>query len=117
MHGDQQGQARLLEGRHIAVSGYVQRLAHAPHSAQAYWTTRVQTTMDVEATLKPTKNLRDMGMELLRSKPSVLPLLRMSNCPPVAADRLIGNARGIVYVVALAWDQKHLDCTRRVLQV
>ena len=59
---------------------------------EAYRTTRVQTTKDVEATLKATTNLTDVGVDLLRAKPSVLPSLRMSTCPPLAVDRLIGLA-------------------------
>ena len=59
---------------------------------EAYRTTREQTTKDVEATLKATKNLTDIGAELLKSNPSVLPALRMSTCPPLAVDRLIGLA-------------------------
>ena len=59
---------------------------------EAYRTTRVQTTKDVEATLKATKNLTDVGVELLKANPSVLPSLRMSTCPPLAVDRLIGLA-------------------------
>ncbi len=57
---------------------------------KAYRTTRVQTTKDVEATLKSTKNLTNVGAKLLRANPSVLPSLRMSTCPPLAIDRLIG---------------------------
>ena len=59
---------------------------------EAYRTTRIQTTKDVEATLKATKNLTDVGVDLLKAKPSVLPTLRMSTCPPLAVDRLIGLA-------------------------
>jgi len=59
---------------------------------EAYRTTRVQTTKDVAATLKATKNLTNVGVELLKAKPSVLPSLRMSTCPPLAVDRLIGLA-------------------------
>ncbi len=59
---------------------------------EAYRTTRLQTTRDVEATLKATRNLMDVGVELLRANPSVLPALRMSTCPPLAVDRLIGLA-------------------------
>ena len=59
---------------------------------QTYRTTRMQTTKDVEATLKATKNLTDVGVDLLKEKPSVLPSLRMSTCPPLAVDRLIGLA-------------------------
>ncbi len=59
---------------------------------EAYRTTRVQTTRDVEATLKATGNLTDVDVDLLKAKPSVLPSLRMSACPPLAVDRLIGLA-------------------------
>ena len=59
---------------------------------RAYRTTRMQTTKDVQATLKAAKNLTDVGMALLKAKPSVLPSLRMSTCPPLAVDRLIGLA-------------------------
>ena len=57
---------------------------------KAYRRTRVQTTKDVEATLKATNNLRDIGVALLKASPDVLPTLRMSSCPPLAVDRLIG---------------------------
>lgn len=60
---------------------------------EAYRKMRVQTTEDVEATLKATNNLRDVGVGLLKVNPSVLPSLRMSTCPPLAVDRLIGLAR------------------------
>lgn len=56
----------------------------------AYRATRVQMTRDVEATLKETKNLTNVGVEQLMADPSVLPSLRMSTCPPLAMDRLIG---------------------------
>ena len=59
---------------------------------EAYRATRVKTTKDVEATLKATNNLRDIGVALLKSNPTVLPPLRMSVCPPLAVDRLIGLA-------------------------
>ena len=59
---------------------------------EAYRTTRIQTTRDVEATLKATRNLTNVGVDLLKAKPSVLPSLRMSACPPLAVDRLIGLA-------------------------
>jgi type II restriction enzyme len=59
---------------------------------KAHRTTRVQTAKNVEATLNLTKNLTNVGVELLRTNPSVLPSLRMSTCPPFAVDRLIGLA-------------------------
>ena len=59
---------------------------------EAYRTTRVQTTRDVEATLRETNNLADIGVALLKAKPAVLPTLRMATCPPLAVDRLVGLA-------------------------
>ncbi|MGH9427667.1 MAG: XamI family restriction endonuclease [Terriglobia bacterium] len=59
---------------------------------QAFRETRIQTTKDVEATLKATSNLRNVASEILRIHPEVLPTLRMSTCPPLAVDRLIGLA-------------------------
>lgn len=59
---------------------------------EAYRTTRVQTTKDVEATLRETNNLADIGVALLKAKPAVLPTLRMATCPPLAVDRLVGLA-------------------------
>ncbi|HEY5705734.1 MAG TPA: XamI family restriction endonuclease [Terrimicrobiaceae bacterium] len=58
----------------------------------AFRTTRVQTTKDVEAALHATGNLTDIKPALLRQHPEILPTLRMSTCPPLAVDRLIGLA-------------------------
>ncbi len=54
--------------------------------------TRVETTKAVELALKATRNLTDISPELLMAQPAVLPMLRMSTCPPIARDRLIGLA-------------------------
>ena len=59
---------------------------------EAYQKTREQTTAEVGKTLKATGNLTEIGPGLLRTKPSVLPTLRMCACPPLAVDRLIGLA-------------------------
>ena len=59
---------------------------------KAFRETRIQTTKDVEATLKATSNLRNVAPSILRMYPEVLPTLRMSTCPPLAVDRLIGLA-------------------------
>lgn len=59
---------------------------------EAYRTTRIETTGEVEETLKATVNFTDVGIQLLRSNPGVLPTLRMATCPPLAVDRLIGLA-------------------------
>jgi len=67
---------------------------------KAFRDTRTQTTKDVEATLKATNNLARIDPSILRENPEVLPTLRMSTCPPLAVDRLIGLSKvsnSIVY--------------------
>jgi hypothetical protein len=59
---------------------------------QAFRTTRIQTTKDVEATLHSTGNITDIKPAVMRKYPEILPTLRMSTCPPLAVDRLIGLA-------------------------
>lgn len=56
----------------------------------AYRSTRIQTTKDVEKTLRLTNNLSDVSVEVMRANPAILPTLRMSTCPPIAVDRLVG---------------------------
>jgi len=58
----------------------------------AFRETRVRTTREVEATLKATCNLTAIDPAILRRHPEILPTLRMSTCPPIAVDRLIGLA-------------------------
>lgn len=60
---------------------------------KAYRDTRINTTKCVEDTLKATRNLRDVTPAIFRSNNTVLPTLRMSTCPPLAVDRLIGLAQ------------------------
>lgn len=57
---------------------------------QAFREARVRATKDVEATLKATNNFTCIDSLILREHPEVLPTLRMSTCPPLAVDRLIG---------------------------
>ncbi|WP_308516150.1 XamI family restriction endonuclease [Sphingomonas flavescens] len=59
---------------------------------QAFRNTRIGTTASVEAALAATGNLTDIQPNLLRQRPEILPTLRMSTCPPIAVDRLIGLA-------------------------
>jgi len=59
---------------------------------QAFRETRIQTTKDVEATLKVTDNLANVSPSIFREHPEILATLRMSTCPPLAVDRLIGLA-------------------------
>lgn len=59
---------------------------------KAFRVTRCETTKQVEAALRCTQNLTDIKPDVLIKWPSVLPMLRMSTCPPIARDRLIGLA-------------------------
>lgn len=59
---------------------------------QAYRTQRVEATRQVEDALEQTANLTEVTASVLRSDPSVLPMLRMATAPPLARDRLIGLA-------------------------
>jgi XamI restriction endonuclease len=59
---------------------------------KAFRETRIQTTKDVVATLHSTGNLTNIKPATIRDHPEILPTLRMSTCPPLAVDRLIGLA-------------------------
>lgn len=58
----------------------------------AFRNTRIKTTKDVEHALLSTENLTNIRPETLRDNPSALQMLRMTTCPPIARDRLIGLA-------------------------
>lgn len=64
-------------------------MAFAP---KAFRDTRIETTKLVEQALQWTENLTNILPETLQKHPSVLPMLRMTTCPPIARDRLIGLA-------------------------
>jgi len=59
---------------------------------KAFRETRLGTAERVAQALKATNNLLDISCELLKEHPEVLPILRMSTCPPIARDRLVGLA-------------------------
>lgn len=59
---------------------------------RAFRETRVTTASSVEHALVDTSYLRNISVELLKNHPEVLPILRMSTCPPIARDRLVGLA-------------------------
>lgn len=52
--------------------------------------TRVETSKMVEEALKTTEFMRNFTVEVLKQNPQILPILRMSTCPPIAKDRLVG---------------------------
>lgn len=59
---------------------------------KAFRETRVSTAKNVEEALKETNYLNSISPAILQRHPEVLPILRMSTCPPIASDRLIGLA-------------------------
>jgi hypothetical protein len=58
----------------------------------AFKETKIEATKQVKQALKMTKNLTDISPETLKANPSLLSVLRMVTCPPIARDRLIGLA-------------------------
>jgi type II restriction enzyme len=74
----------------------------------AFRTTRIDTTRDVETSLRLTGNLTDIRPAVLREHPEILPTLRMSTCPPLAVDRLIGLAGVPSSMVKRMEDEKKL---------
>lgn len=52
--------------------------------------TRADTSVMVEDALRITDCLRNLTVEVLKENPRILPILRMSTCPPIAKDRLVG---------------------------
>jgi type II restriction enzyme len=58
----------------------------------AFRETRIEVTKKVEKAILDSNDMRDLSPELLRSRPEMLPTLRMSCCPPLAVDRLVGLA-------------------------
>lgn len=59
---------------------------------KAYRETRKKTIESVEQDLTQTKDLTLITPDVIKANPAILPTLRMSTCPPLARDRLIGLA-------------------------
>jgi hypothetical protein len=59
---------------------------------KAYRDTRKKTIESVERGLALTKDLTTITPDVIKANPGILPTLRMSTCPPLARDRLIGLA-------------------------
>ncbi len=64
-------------------------MAYAP---KAYRETRGKTVEHVERGLLATEDLTSLTAGIIQESPAILPVLRMSTCPPLARDRLIGLA-------------------------
>jgi hypothetical protein len=60
---------------------------------KAFRETRLSTAKRVEYALKVSTNPSNISCNLLKAYPEILQILRMSTCPPIARDRLIGLAR------------------------
>lgn len=59
---------------------------------RAFRETRISTANDVEHALEITNFFQNISPAVLEIHPEVLPILRMSTCPPIARDRLVGLA-------------------------
>ncbi len=59
---------------------------------KAYRDTRRKTISQVDLGLKQTSDLTMITPEIIKSNPAILPTMRMSTCPPLARDRLVGLA-------------------------
>lgn len=66
---------------------------------KAYRDTRKKTIESVEQGLTLTKDLTMITADVIKANPGILPTLRMSTCPPLARDRLIGLADSIKNLV------------------
>jgi hypothetical protein len=75
---------------------------------KAFRESRVRTTKEVEATLRATDNLMNIEPAVLSENPDILPALRMSTCPPIARDRLIGLAKVLPSMVDRMESKKKL---------
>lgn len=60
---------------------------------KAFKEAHASAAQTVEDALVSTNYLKDVSPTVLQKHPEVLPTLRMSTCPPIARDRLVGLAR------------------------
>lgn len=74
----------------------------------AFKNTRTRTTKDVELALQATGYLTNLNPQTIIDNPRIISTLRMSTCPPIAVDRLIGLAGVIPSMV------KSMEATGRV---
>jgi hypothetical protein len=73
---------------------------------KAYRDTRKKTIGSVEQGLALTRDLTTITPEVIRAHPGILPTLRMSTCPPLARDRLIGLADSTKNLVGMLEEGK-----------
>ncbi|MDR0621561.1 MAG: XamI family restriction endonuclease, partial [Deltaproteobacteria bacterium] len=77
--------------------------------------TRLITIGRVESTLKLTNYLSTISHNLLKEHPEILQILRMSTCPPIARDRLIGLARVSKTLIASMEDKSNPHIPTKIL--
>ncbi len=80
---------------------------------KAYRDTRKKTIKSVDHGLKQTNDLTTITPEVIKSNPAILPTLRMSTCPPLARDRLVGLADSNKNLVETLEEGKSLRGSRR----
>ena len=73
---------------------------------KAFRDTRIETTKQVEEALQKTENLTNIQPETLQCHPSVLPMLRMATCPPIAIEGLEKEG-GMITGIELRSDKLH----------
>jgi hypothetical protein len=64
-----------------------------------------------------TENLTDIRPETLQANPSVLSMLRMAACPPIARDRLIGLAGVSPNLVKTMEEEKRIPPTMKAVEL
>jgi len=83
---------------------------------QAFRQTRARVTVEVESALNTTDFLHTITPAILRSHPGILPTLRMSTCPPIAVDRLVGLAGVSKHLVKCMEDGQKLPLRMPAVQ-
>ena len=73
---------------------------------KAYRDSRAAATIHVEEGIRLTNDLTALTPDVLRQHPGVLQVLRMSTCPPLARDRLIGLAYASKNLVSVMEEKK-----------
>ncbi|MDR1194497.1 MAG: XamI family restriction endonuclease [Peptococcaceae bacterium] len=78
--------------RDIALSVDLYNSWFMEFAPQTFRKMRLATAKNVKQALKVTNNLTDISNKTLKEQPEILPILRMSTCPPITRDRLVGLA-------------------------
>ena len=81
---------------------------------KAFRESRITTAQSVEEVLLITSYLSDISPEVLIQSPGILPILRMTTCPPLARDRLVGLAHVPRSLVINMENPKHPKVSSRI---